>query len=233
MKTQHCCKCGLFLGKKTHACPKKYFWSGKKHSNKTKEKDRIAHLGKHSSPKTEFKKGIIPWNKGKVFDFMKGNRFAVGNTPNITSFKKGHRSWLKGTKGLISHSLEWKKKMSNRFKGENSPCWKNFTPLKNLLRESFEYKQWRKSVFERDDYVCQECFKRDGKLHLHHIKSFGKIFNEFLQVYSQFSPIEDKETLQRLAVYYQPFWDIANGRTLCKECHKKTDNYLIFKGRIE
>ena len=21
-------------------------------------------------------------------------------------------------------------------------------------------------------------------------------------------------------------WDINNGRTLCKECHKKTDNYL-------
>ncbi len=47
-----------------------------------------------------------------------------------------------------------------------------------------------------------------------------KILEEFLREYSRFSPIEDKETLVRLAVTYKPFWDLNNGITLCKNCHK-------------
>ena len=36
----------------------------------------------------------------------------------------------------------------------------------------------------------------------HHKKAFYLILEEFLQQYSQFSPIEDKETLLRLAITY-------------------------------
>jgi len=36
------------------------------------------------------------------------------------------------------------------------------------------------------------------------------------------NPIEDKETLVRLAISYEPFWNIDNGKTLCKICHNKT-----------
>jgi len=32
----------------------------------------------------------------------------------------------------------------------------------------------------------------------------------------------DKETLVRLAITYEPFWDIDNGETLCIDCHNKT-----------
>lgn len=38
---------------------------GKHHTEESKEKNRLAHLGKHFSPATEFKKGIVPWIKGK------------------------------------------------------------------------------------------------------------------------------------------------------------------------
>lgn len=48
------------------------------------------------------------------------------------------------------------------------------------------------------------------------------IFQEFLKKYNQFSPIEDKKTLIRLAITYKPFWDINNGRVLCRDCHKET-----------
>ena len=39
-------------------------------------------------------------------------------------------------------------------------------------------------------------------LEAHHKKAFYLILEEFLQQYSQFSPIEDKETLLRLAITY-------------------------------
>jgi len=66
-------------------------------------------------------------------------------------------------------------------------------------RPPFENKQWTKQVFERDNYTCQFCKKRGGKLQADHIKP-----------YSKFPEIR---------------WDLDNGRTLCIPCHKTTDTY--------
>ena len=80
---------------------------------------------------------------------------------------------------------------------------------------------WRNEVFARDSFICQDCGIEGGRLEAHHIKEFAKIFNEFLSLYSQFSPMEDKVILLSLALEYPEFWDISNGKTLCIECHKK------------
>ena len=55
----------------------------------------------------------------------------------------------------------------------------------------------------------------------HHKNPFAELLNEFLKEYDQFSPIEDKETLVRLAMKWKSFWDIDNGECLCEDCHKK------------
>jgi 5-methylcytosine-specific restriction endonuclease McrA len=60
-------------------------------------------------------------------------------------------------------------------------------------------REWRKAVFERDEYTCIICKQKGGKLNADHIKPF-KAFPELR-------------------------YDINNGRTLCIECHKKTDSY--------
>lgn len=67
------------------------------------------------------------------------------------------------------------------------------------LRTSAEYATWREAVFRRDDYTCQRCRKRGGKLNADHIKRFA-----------------DHPDL-RLSV--------DNGRTLCVPCHLKTPTF--------
>jgi len=168
-----------------------------------------------------YSKGQIPWNKGKHI-YLGGG------------FKKGHIPWSKG-----KHLISWNKgkKMSEEQKlkiskshigkiGKDSSNWQGgITPLAKMIRYSIEYREWIQRVFIRDNYTCQDCKIRGGELHAHHIKSFSGIFEGFLELYDQFSPIEDKETLVRLAIKYKAFWDIANGMTLCRQCHKKTDSY--------
>ena len=157
---------------------------GVKHTLERRRNISMAHMGKHLSPRTEF--------------------------------KKGHKM-----------SLQIREKISKTLEGENSYLWKGgITSLHCLLRRMDEYKLYRLNILRRDNYVCQECGAKDRKFHIHHIRAFAIILKDFLQQYSQFSPIEDKETLVRLAITYEPFWDMDNAITLCGICHKKTDNYM-------
>lgn len=61
-------------------------------------------------------------------------------------------------------------------------------------RNSPDYKTWRRSVFERDDYTCQICGSRGKKLNAHHIVRWV-----------------DNSDLR---------FDVSNGVTLCERCHK-------------
>lgn len=112
-------------------------------------------------------------------------------------------------------------KVSGRY-GKMSSHWKGgITPIARIIRELPEMYEWRTSVFERDSYTCLQCLDSSGSnLQAHHEKEFKHLLSDFLSTYSQFSPAEDRETLVRLAISYKPFWDIGNGRTLCKKCHE-------------
>ena len=85
--------------------------------------------------------------------------------------------------------------------GKQHPSWKGgITPQNMLIRSSRKYKNWRKSVFERDNYTCQFCGIRGIEIHADHIKPF--------------------------AYFPELRLELSNGRTLCVPCHKKTDTYL-------
>lgn len=142
---------------------------------------------------------IPPWNKG-----LKGVRCGVS---------KGNIPWNKGKKGVQDRPPEVRTKISEgmkgksrawligRYTGDKCVFWKGGVSSKNvLIRSSYQYADWRKSVFERDNYTCQICNARGVKLHADHIKPF--------------------------AYFPELRFDITNGRTLCVPCHKETDTYL-------
>jgi hypothetical protein len=62
-------------------------------------------------------------------------------------------------------------------------------------RHNIQYKNWRLSVFKRDNYTCKMCGRCGGDLEAHHIKTFIK--------------------------YIGLRFAIDNGLTLCKKCHKQ------------
>lgn len=92
---------------------------------------------------------------------------------------------------------------------------KCISPLRSQIRCSRKYKEWRTSIFERDNYTCQHCNSRGGDKHAHHIKEFSTILNE-----NNIKSFNDAMKLKEL-------WDMSNGITLCENCHKKT---FIYQG---
>ena len=118
-----------------------------------KQKTKIKRI--HRSLETEFKEGVEPFNKGKRF-------------PQIS--------------------------------GEKSHFWRGgITEINQVIRQSLEYKLWREAVFARDNYTCIECTEKNVVLNADHIKPF--------------------------ALYPELRFAIDNGRTLCEDCHRKTDTY--------
>ena len=195
----------------------------------------------------QFTKGCIPWNKGKKcteeeIAKMNLSGFAIGHANGHPCwggeggrFKVGHADLVpKESRGHTEETrLKIGKSSIGKHVGEKSFLWKGgVSPIHKMIRGLQESKNWRKSVFERDNYTCQACMKRGVKLDPHHLKRFSIILNEFLKLYSQFSPIEDKETLIKLAVSYPEFWNIDNGQTLCRDCHNKTKG-LISKHEVK
>lgn len=124
------------------------------------------------------------------------------------------------------NSLEMRKKISegllklnyenpNRTpKGEKSHNWRGGVDSVNrAIRDTHEIDQWKKEVFERDNYTCQFCNKRGGKCHIDHIKPLSTIITEH-----SIRSLEDARKCKEI-------WDTSNGRVLCVDCHKKTESY--------
>lgn len=184
---------------------------GFKHTQKTKNKMALAH------------KGINTWTKGRKLSDETKLKMKIAKQINPV-WNKGKAN-VYSKKVLIKMSLARKNSPVYQY-GQSNPNYKGgITPLVKMIRNCSKYKEWRTACFNRDKYTCQQCNRNKCYIEVDHIKSFALTFDNFLSEYSQFSPIEDKETLVRLSESYEPFWDIKNGRTLCKKCHKNTINY--------
>ena len=121
------------------------------------------------------------------------------------------------------HSPEARKKMSEsrkgKYRGAASPHWRGgITPVCQLVRASMDYANWRTEVFKRDGYKCVTCGAR-GSIHAdHHPKTFADIIRS-----NKIASLDD-------AVACSELWDTTNGRTLCEDCHRKTETWA-WRGR--
>lgn len=87
------------------------------------------------------------------------------------------------------------KKLNKKNVLENHWNWKGGTSTERELAMSRRnYKDWRTSVFERDNFTCQKCGQWGRSLHAHHIHNYA-----------------DHPELR-----LEP----TNGITFCEECHR-------------
>lgn len=119
--------------------------------------------------------------------------------------KKGYPSHLKGKKRQLSAQWYENTKKANYkrgLKGNNHWNWKGgITPQNMLLRNRPDYTEWRKSIYARDGWDCQQCGIHcdAGNIVAHHIKVF-----------------KDYPELR-----YEP----RNGTTLCRKCHASLHHF--------
>ena len=87
-----------------------------------------------------------------------------------------------------------------RLLGNKNPNWKG-GKQRDRHKGDGRYIAWRKSVFERDNFICQVCLRRGIFLNAHHIKYWS----------------ECKELR----------YELSNGITLCRTCHKLVHRGII------
>lgn len=171
------------------------------HSKETKIKIGLANKGKLKGKKRSpdsIKKGSEKLRKGSYFNCIQCE-LKFWRQPS--AIKKGQNKFCskicyqinqKGVSKISGFAL-------NPLIGSKNKKWKGgITPVNVAIRNSKKYKQWRTSVFIRDNYTCCDCGLKCGNgknvyLEAHHIKPF--------------------------ALYHELRFDINNGITLCKKCH--------------
>src|SRR5262249_39131272 len=90
------------------------------------------------------------------------------------TFEKGHADLVPPSSR--GHSEQTRKKISevqrkNPRRGPLNASWRGGKRTeRKVAMGQWEYKEWRKKVFERDNYTCVACHLRGGELHADHIK---------------------------------------------------------------
>ena len=164
-----------------------------------------------STINTRFKKGHIPWNKGK-----KGiGKWSEERKKRFSEYarKNGFGKWMKGTKpynfgkkrekelvekivlvrkrnNSFKHNKEWRIQHSIKMRGENNPAWRG-----GITERPYPYsfnKALKSEIIKRDGGKCYICGKNND-LVVHHID------------------------------YNKDNCNPNNLITLCRSCHSKTN----------
>jgi hypothetical protein len=153
---------------------------GKKLSEKHKRNIGLGGIGRIQSKETKLK--ISKGNLGKIIPRDVVEKIRLKNLGSKRT---------KEQRKKLSETL--KKQYQN---GRKSSWWKGgISDINNVIRNSTDFKMWRKNVFNRDNYICQKCKQIGGKLNPHHIKNFSDFPDER--------------------------FNLHNGITFCENCHRE------------
>ena len=140
---------------------------------------RDVYLKLHPKESTVFKDGHVgvitsPW-LGK--QLTESHKYNISEAMQRSRMVQQHLIALGKTKRQSNH---WN--------------WKGgITESNRLIRHSVEYNTWRKAVYARDRWTCQDCHQRQKRIVAHHILSFEE--------------------------YPELRFEVSNGVTLCRACH--------------
>jgi 5-methylcytosine-specific restriction endonuclease McrA len=157
-----------------------------------------------------YKRKKPEWNKGKKIDRKKYPNFGHFKKHSEKSKQKNRVAHLKEnlsdeTRKKMSEAQKKRKHTENTKRKMSLAHGGNGTPQRSSKRYYHildkKYKEWRSKVFARDNWTCQTCSGKSeiGKpiyIEPHHIKGWAK--------------------------YPKLRYELSNGVTLCKECHKLT-----------
>ncbi|MBW1812078.1 MAG: HNH endonuclease [Deltaproteobacteria bacterium] len=87
-----------------------------------------------------------------------------------------------------------KKTLKGKCVGEKASGWKG-GKQRERHNGNYKYSDWRLKIYERDNFTCQSCGQKGGKLNAHH---------QFM--WSEYPSLR---------------YELWNGITLCEECHKQ------------
>lgn len=152
---------------------------------------------------SRLKMSRIAKEKGRRPPSWQGRKHSPESIKKMSEAKRGNVPNENQRRGLEVgrkvYDEERRRKIGFRKSGPNCNWWKGGVSAENRtarqnLSVTIDYTIWRRSVFERDNYTCQECGKKGGTLNADHIKPF--------------------------ILYPELRLEVSNGRTLCVNCHK-------------
>ena len=216
------------------------------HSPETIEKIRSANTGKKRTLETKkllsrAATGRILSNetRRKIGNASRGRK-GSGGGPRIPLSEEHKRKISKSLKGRkpsnwsgeeLGDCVRCGEKLKYRrtkihhgcMNGKWSSVFKNSCSDKVKIRASKKYQRWRSSVFKRDNYTCVLCGARNGfgdgiVLAADHIIPFAKILDQIRFQYGI-------DGLYKNAMQSDLLFNTNNGRTLCTNCHKKTETF--------
>lgn len=106
-------------------------------------------------------------------------------------------------------------------RGKDHHLWKGNRKRSFTIRSRL-YNPWIKPILARDDYTCQKCGIRGGRLEVHHASmSFADAVLMFCDGRSleEMTDIEFENVCEKIIEHHKEI----EGTTYCVECHKKVD----------
>lgn len=223
--TKKCLHCSKSISKKSN-CSLKDWNERVKYCSK--QCLNLFRRGKYFTNSGSFKKGqiaLVPLEsrrRGSDNNKWKGGKLnkvcaICSNSFKVDRYRFKAKTCSMDCNKLYRKSVEFRQHLSEVHRSKISERMKGFTEtvgtFKRLIRTSSRYDMWRDAVLKRDDYTCQMCEVRGGKLCVDHIEPFITII------------ARNNVTSYEEAIACKELWDINNGRTLCRICHYKTPTF--------